>query len=144
MDFDEKLITDRGYGIYTRLDKDLLPKLYVAYDPTRAEVSGHYHRNLRVLFEQHDSKVVDAMAQFADYAGQAHDCLVKGKSDKLPSLIDANFDLRDSIFNVPEQNRRMVPGATQPEEITSAARSMPAISASSRVASLIMGASRTT
>ena len=113
MDFDEKRVTDRGYGIYTRLDKNLLPKLYVAYDPTRAEVSGRYHRNLRVLFEQHDSKVVDAMAQFADYAHQAHECLIKGKSDKLPSLINANFDLRDSIFNVSEQNRRMVMTARQ-------------------------------
>ena len=45
----------------------------MAYGPTRAEVSGHYHRNLRVLFEQHDSKVVDAMAQFAGSVGTYED-----------------------------------------------------------------------
>ena len=113
MDFNEQMVTHKGYGIYTRIDKNLLPPLYVAYDPTRAEVSGHYHRNLRVLFEQHDSKVVEAMVRFADYAQEAHDCVVNGNPDKLPPLIDANFDLRDSIFNVSEQNRRMVTTARQ-------------------------------
>ena len=113
MDFKEQLVTGRGFGIYTRMEKTLLPKLYVAYDPTRAEISGHYHQNLRVLFEQHDSKVVDAMAQFAEYAQQAHDYLLMGKPEKLPALINANFDLRDSIFSVSEQNRRMVMTARQ-------------------------------
>lgn len=108
MDFNEKLVRERGYGIYTRVDKALLPKLYVAYDPTRAEISGHYHRNLRVLFEQHDNKVVEAMTLFADYAQQAYACLLARKPEKLPALINANFDLRDSIFNVAEENRRMV------------------------------------
>jgi len=113
MDFNEQMVTRDGYGIYTRIDTALLPPLYVAYDPTRAEVSGRYHRNLRVLFEQQDCKVVDAMVQFADYAQQAYDCLREGCPEKLPSLINANFDLRDSIFNVSEQNRRMVMTAGQ-------------------------------
>ena len=113
MDFSEKLVTQRGYGAYTRVDKSLLPNLYVAYDPTRAEVSGRYHRNLRVLFEQHDNKVVDAMEQFAEYAQQFYDCLLAKETEKLPGLIDANFDLRDNIFNVSEENRRMVMTARQ-------------------------------
>ncbi|MBW1696825.1 MAG: GHMP kinase [Deltaproteobacteria bacterium] len=108
MDFNESLVTRRGYGEYRRVDKSLLPNLYVAYDPTRAEVSGRYHRNLRVLFEQHDSKVVDAMAQFAEYAQRFYDCLLDGNLDELPGLINANFDLRDRIFNVSEENKRMV------------------------------------
>ena len=111
MDFDEELVTSRGYGTYTRVQKELLPNLYVAYDPTRAEVSGHYHRNLKVLFEQQDVKVVDAMGQFAEYAKAFYDYLLDDKTDKLPGLIDANFDLRDSIFNVAEENRRMVMAA---------------------------------
>ena len=113
MNFKEELVTTKGYGDYKRVDKSLLPSLYVAYDPTRAEVSGRYHRNLRVLFEQHDDKVVDAMAQFAEYAQQFYDSLLSGDIDKLSALIDANFDLRDSIFNVSEENRRMVMTARQ-------------------------------
>ena len=53
------------------------------------------------------------MVQFADYAQQAHDCLKNGCPEKLPHLINANFDLRDSIFNVSDQNRRMVMTARQ-------------------------------
>ena len=37
--------------------------------------------------------------------------LLAGRTEKLPGLIDANFDLRDSIFNVAEENRRMVMAA---------------------------------
>jgi glucuronokinase len=111
MDFEKQLVTAKGHGVYKRVDKALLPNLYVAYDPTRAEVSGHYHRNLKVLFEQQDNKVVDAMSQFAEYAQQFYDHLLAGETDRLPRLIDANFDLRDSIFSVTEENRRMVAAA---------------------------------
>ena len=51
------------------------------------------------------------MGQFAEYARNFYDYLLDGKTDKLPGLIDANFDLRDSIFNVAEENRRMVMAA---------------------------------
>jgi glucuronokinase len=53
------------------------------------------------------------MEQFAEYAQQFYDCLLAEKKEKLPGLIDANFDLRDDIFNVSEENRRMVLTARQ-------------------------------
>ena len=34
--------------------------------------------------------------------------LVAGRTDALPALVNANFDLRDRIFNVAPANRRMV------------------------------------
>ncbi len=108
MNFNEELITSRGYGDYRRLSRDLLPKVYVAYDPARAEVSGRYHKSLRVLFEQHDTKVVDGMTQFADLAQQTYDALIDGKPEKVADLINQNFDLRDNIFHVSDENRRMV------------------------------------
>ncbi len=108
MDFNQDLIESRGYGIYTRLNVDRLPNLYIAFDPNRAEISGVYHKKLRVLFEEKAPNIVAAMSEFADLAQKANDALEEGGSDQLPSLIDANFDLRDRIFNVACPNKTMV------------------------------------
>lgn len=109
MDFDRELFERRGYGCYEyiSLGGDL-PRLYLAYDPNRAELSGIYHRRLRVLFEEKNHDIVDAMSEFADLARQARDALESGKIERLPELINANFDLRHRVFNVAEENVRMV------------------------------------
>ncbi|MFA7173725.1 MAG: GHMP kinase [Kiritimatiellia bacterium] len=108
MDFKQELVESRGYGIYTRVDSAWLPLLYVAFDPRRAEISGVYHHKLRVLFEERAPDIVSAMSEFADLAQQAYDALMAGQAAKLPALIDANFDLRDRIFNVSDTNKTMV------------------------------------
>jgi glucuronokinase len=108
MDFDRSLIERTGHGRYERLDPALLPKLYISYDPMRAEVSGIYHQKIRVLFEDKKPDVLAAMSEFAALAQQARDALVGGRLDRLPALMNANFDLRDRIFKVSDENRRMV------------------------------------
>ncbi len=108
MDFDKNLVESTGHGRYERLDTTLLPNLYVAYDPLRAEVSGTYHKKLRVLFEEKKPDILAAMSEFADIAQQGRDALLAGNKDKLPALVNANFDLRDRIFNVAPANRNMV------------------------------------
>ena len=94
MDFNQKLVESRGFGEYERLPTSLLPRLYISFDPARAEVSGTYHRKLRVLFEEKKPDILKAMSEFADLAQQARDALT--------------FDLRDRIFHVSDANRRMV------------------------------------
>ena len=108
MDFDRELIESRGYGAYTPIPVECLPRLYVAYDPARAQVSGVYHRRLRVLFEERNAEIESAMSEFADLAQRAYDALTTGRQGELPALINANFDLRNRIFNVAEENLRMV------------------------------------
>ena len=108
MDFEKSLVESTGHGRYERLDVSLLPRLYVAYDPRRAEVSGTYHKKLRVLFEEKKPDILAAMSEFADIAQQGRDALVAGRKEAIPALVNANFDLRDRIFNVAEANRRMV------------------------------------
>ena len=108
MDFDKTHLESRGYGRYERLSPSLLPNLYVAYDPNRAEESGKAHRKVKKLFEQKSPDVLSAMSEFADIAQRGRDALVAGRKGELASLIDANFNLRDSIFNVSEENRRMI------------------------------------
>lgn len=41
--FDRSLMESRGYGIYEHLNPTMLPPLYIAYDPSRAEVSDVPH-----------------------------------------------------------------------------------------------------
>ena len=108
MDFDKTHLESHGYGRYERLSPSLLPNLYVAYDPNRAEESGKAHKKVKKLFEQKSPNVLSAMSEFADIAQKGRDALVAGRKEMLSSLIDANFDLRDSIFNVSEENRRMI------------------------------------
>jgi glucuronokinase len=47
----------------------------------------------------------------ADLAQQGRDAIISGHLNRLPALLDANFDLRDRIFNVAEANRQMVMAA---------------------------------
>ncbi|NOY82364.1 MAG: GHMP kinase [Kiritimatiellaeota bacterium] len=109
MDFDRELFERQGYGRYEYIPvKSGFPPLYLAYDPNRAEISGVYHRRLRVLFEEKNRDIVSAMSEFADLAQQAYEALTGGRFEKLPALIDANFDLRHRVFNVAEENVRMV------------------------------------
>ena len=108
MDFNKDHLEEHGYGRYERLSPSLLPNLYVAYDPNRAEESGKAHKKVKKLFEQKSPNVLSAMTEFADIAQKGRDALVAGHKEEIASLIDANFDLRDSIFNVSEENRRMI------------------------------------
>jgi len=108
MDFEKEYFLAHEHGRYQRLDHTMLPKLYVAYDPQRAEFSGKYHRSLRTLFEQKKPDIVAAMSEFADIARQGNDALLGGHPEKLPALINANFDLRNRVFQVSPENKRMV------------------------------------
>ncbi|MGN0852252.1 MAG: mevalonate kinase [Kiritimatiellia bacterium] len=113
MDFNRPYVEEHNFGIYERLDLSLLKagsgvNLYVAFDPNRAEESGKAHRRVRHLFEEKHPDILSAMSEFADIAQQGRDALVAGRPERIPPLVNANFDLRDRIFNVSEQNRNMV------------------------------------
>lgn len=108
MDFDRQLVEATGHGRYERLDPLRIPPIYIAYDPRRAEESGKAHKKVRKLFQQNNHDVVSAMSEFADIAQQGRDALVAGEFGRIPALVNANFDLRDRIFNVADENRRMV------------------------------------
>ena len=120
MDFDKSFVESHNYGKYEQLYPSSLfpfpssPHLYIAYDAARAEESGEAHKEVKRLFEAKNADVLAAMSEFADIAQQGRDLLCSPSpspsalSAKLASLINANFDLRDRIFHVAEENRRMV------------------------------------
>ena len=120
MDFDRAFVESHNHGKYERLYPcSLFPdprslNLYIAYDANRAEESGKAHKKVKRLFEEKNADVLAAMSEFADIAQKGRDLLVAPNLDpatrnsQLATLINANFDLRDRIFNVAEENRRMV------------------------------------
>ena len=113
MDFRKDYVEANNKGIYEELDPKLLKNVYVAFDPNRAEESGKAHKKVKRLFEEKKPDILSAMSEFADIAQRGRDILVACKEGdnlhiKLAELINANFDLRDKIFNVAEENRRMV------------------------------------
>ena len=113
MDFDRAFVEAHNHGRYERLEPSAETHLYIAYDANRAEESGKAHQKVKKLFEAKNADVLAAMSEFADFAQQGRDLLVGGEGtgrtmEKLAALINANFDLRDRIFHVAEENRRMV------------------------------------
>lgn len=64
-----------------------------------------------MLFDEKKPDIVAAMSEFADLARQMQEALLAGRQELVPGLMNANFDLRDRIFNVAQENRRMVHAA---------------------------------
>jgi glucuronokinase len=108
MDFERSLIEGRGYGNYEPLNPPKMPPLYVAYDPSRAEVSDVPHRNLRDLFNRGDATVVAAMQQYRELTDRGKAALMSSDWDELHKVTNENFDLRRTIMNIAPENLRMV------------------------------------
>lgn len=110
MDFEKSFVEEHNHGRYEELDASNSSSLnlYISYDAQRAEESGEAHKEVKRLFEAKNADVLAAMTEFADIAQQGRDAIVSGDFAKIPTLVNANFDLRDKIFNVAEENRRMV------------------------------------
>jgi glucuronokinase len=108
MDFEREHFEAHDCGRYTSLDPRRLPRLYLAYDPERAEFSGIYHRKLADAAATDRDRVAAAMREFADIAEQGFDAIQAGQPDRIPALVNANFDLRNRVFTVSEANARMV------------------------------------
>ena len=113
MDFDRDLMDKRGYGAYERLDPSILPNLYVAYRTNLSEGTEIFHNNLRERFEAGDPEVVGAMGKWAALAAQGRDALLAGDLERFDRLVDANFDLRSSLYRIGQENLNMVHAARE-------------------------------
>lgn len=111
MDFRRELMESRGYGEYERLDPALLPKLYVAYRTSLSEGTEVFHSNVRQRWLSGEPAVVDAMREWADIAEQGRMALLTGDWATLKRLIDRNFDLRASIYQISKENHEMIRAA---------------------------------
>jgi glucuronokinase len=108
MDFDRKVMEDRGYGNYEPLSPEKLPPLYVAYDPERSWATDVPHRNLQSLFSRNDPAVVGAMKQFGELTDRGKAALMAGDWETLGRVMNENFDLRRTFMAISAENLRMV------------------------------------
>jgi glucuronokinase len=108
MDFNREHMQEHGYGVYEPLDPALLPKVYVAYRTSLSEGTEVFHNNVRARWFAQEPAVVEAMAEWARYAEQGRAALLAGDHATLDRLINANFDLRTSIYQISEGNLEMI------------------------------------
>ena len=108
MDFDRKLLEERGYGRYEIIDPATLPPVYVAYRENLSEGTEVYHNDLRARWQRGDEDVHEAMAFWADLTVRFRAALESGDIAGMHGLINANFDKRASLYDVGDGNREMV------------------------------------
>ena len=108
MDFDREHMEREGYGIYTPLEPDHLPNLYIAFNTTLAENTEVVHNNLRYRWDNGDEAVHDAMRGFAALTDRFRAAIEAEDYAEADSIIDENFDLRRSIMNLNPRHVEMV------------------------------------
>jgi len=108
MDFARHLMESRGYGEYERLEPALLPNIYLAYRTSLSEGTEIFHTNVRERWNSGDAAVRGAMEAWAGYAARGREALLTGDVAALGKLIDANFDLRASIYTISKGNLEMI------------------------------------
>jgi galactokinase/mevalonate kinase-like predicted kinase len=103
MDFDsarERVIDGYKCYAYEPLDPRLLPPLYVAYDASLSEPTEVFHNDIRGRYNRGEEQVVNAMKRCAELAAQGRDALLNRDAARLARLMDENFEVRRSIFNL--------------------------------------------
>jgi len=111
MDFQRDLMESRGYGEYERLDPALVPNLYVAYRTSLSEGTEVFHNNIRERWNRGEATVVDAMKRWGDIALAGRECIVSQDFAALHNLINDNFDLRTTIYQIDRGNLEMIEAA---------------------------------
>lgn len=110
MDFDREYMVAHQVGKYELLDIPDALHLFVAYRTDLAEGSEILHSRLRDDFDNGVPRVVEAMNEWAELTVKLRQALITGDYDKIPPLINRNFDLRCEVCggSVSAKNRRMV------------------------------------
>jgi len=108
MDFDREWLEKQGHGLYEPLDLSLLPSLFIAYHDALTEGTEVAHSPVRERWLAGEPKVVQTMNRIADLAARARDLLLAGRGTEIGPLLDENFDLRASIYQISPGNSQLV------------------------------------
>lgn len=108
MDFDKSIMDRQGFGIYQTFPAEWLPPLYLAYRTDLSEGSEVIHNDLRARYKRGDKKVHEAMLQFAQITLDFMESLKKQDIAGAHALMNANFDLRQSITQISKDNLEMI------------------------------------
>jgi glucuronokinase len=96
---------------YEPLDPGLLPSLYLAYHESLGEPTEVFHNDIRGRFNRGEPVVVEAMKRFAALAAEGREALLAHDAARLARVMNANFDTRRSIYNLPGWQVSMVEAA---------------------------------
>ncbi len=116
MDFDpglERVVDGLKCYQYEPMSLELLPSLYLAYHNSLSEPTEVFHNDIRGRFNRGEPAVVDAMKKLAEITRQGREALLARDRRRLARLIDDNFEVRRSIYNLPTWQTRMVEVARQ-------------------------------
>jgi glucuronokinase len=111
MDFDkarERTIQGLRCYHYEPLPTDWLPPFYIAYHAALSEPTERFHNDIRGRYLRGDAQIVQAMQTFAGFAAQGRDAILNRDIEQLNHLIDANFDTRRGIYQLPEWQVDMI------------------------------------
>jgi glucuronokinase len=104
----ERIVDGYQCYAYEPLDPALLPPLYLAYSEALSEPTEVFHNDIRGRYSRGDPLVVNAMQRFAEIAAQGRAALLARDAEQLARLINANFDTRRTIYNLPSWQIQMV------------------------------------
>lgn len=116
MDFDpalERTVDGLKCYHYEPMSPRLLPPVYMAHHNSLSEPTEVFHNDIRGRFNRGEPKVVDAMRRLAEITQQGREALLQADHARLARLIDDNFEVRRSIYNLPAWQVRMVEIARQ-------------------------------
>jgi len=108
MDFDKEMMDRQGYGNYTTIDASKLPPIYIAYRNDHSQGSEVTHNNLRARYDIGEQKVHQAMKKWASLTEEFKLAMENGNYERIHELINKNYDLRESLIPISEENKRMV------------------------------------
>ena len=110
MNFDYSYMQKHGVGIYEKIEIPTELKLYVAYRTDLAEGSEILHSRLREDYDNKVPTVLAAMEEWANLTEQVKLALANKDFDKIPALLNRNFDLRCEVCagSISQKNRNMV------------------------------------
>ena len=92
----------------THLDPGLLPRFVLAWDPDPGEASGSVHSAVHERWQRGDGEVRAVMEELAEIADAGRAALEAGDLTLLRELVNRNFDLRASLFDIEPRDRRMI------------------------------------
>ncbi|NMA47454.1 MAG: GHMP kinase [Lentisphaerae bacterium] len=110
MDFDKRYMDEHGIGRYRVIHIPKEIRFFVAFRTDLAEGSEILHSHLREDYEAGVPQVLEAMKEWASLTDQAMEAMEKRQYEKLPALLNRNFDLRCEVCgnSVSAKNRRMI------------------------------------
>lgn len=98
----------RSEASYARIGPELLPPLYVAWNPRGGKPSGRIHEGVRRRWREGDQEVHRAMAELREMVDSGSACLQRGDHGGFRKLMDRNFEIRAQLFSIAQSDRKMV------------------------------------